>query len=474
MIMKRYISIFILLALTVSCSKLVDDLNNDPNNLTESSYGTVLTGAQVGNILLQTGESARRASIFAGQYKGIDRQHLGFSQYSVTTSDFDALWNDAYVNAYRNALVAEEVSINEDIGPVAQGITLVLQAHIMGTIATLYGDIPFEEAGNVAITDPVFEEQEAVYAKIQTMLNTAITLLQQGTGKPSAGSDIYFDGEASAWIEAAYTLKARFFMHTKNYQSALNAASNGISSMDNSMYGPHGTAAENFNLNYQFFAVEVRQADVVVSDFMASLIDPNAGNPIPANYRGNAKTDETGRYNFLLATTSTGIQPNITDGFASQDALAPLVTYEENLLILAEAGLRVNGFASGLSNLNDFRAFMNTGGYLFNADPAQVLYEPYVAADFEAGGMENPDNISRDNALLREILEERYVTLFGLIEPFNDTRRTEGETVVRVPITPNTGSQLPQRFLYPQSEIDRNTNVPSPIPNFFDETPVNQ
>lgn len=472
--MKRYISIVILCALLISCSDLVDDLNNDPNNLTESSFGSVLTGAEVGNLLFQSGESARRAAIFAGQYRGIDRQHEGFYNYSVTTSDFDALWNDAFVNGYRNALIAEETALNDEIGPIAQGIALVLQAQVAGSIASLYGDIPFDEAGNVGITDPVFESQTSVYGKIQNSLDAAISLLGQGTGRPSAGSDIYFDGDANAWIEAAYTLKARFYMHTKNYQAALNAAGNGISSMANSMYGPHGTAAENSNLNYQFFAIEVRQSDLIVSDFMASLVDPSAGNPIPSNYRGNAKTDETGRFGFLFTINSTGIQPNIEDGFAAQDAPAPLVTYEENLLILAEAGLRVNGFGTGLSNLNEYRAFMDTGGYLRNVDPSQVNYEPYVPADFEAGGMENTDGISPENALLREILEERYITLFGQIETFNDTRRTEGETVVRVPITPNTGNQLPQRFLYPQSEIDRNDNVPNPIPDFFDETKVNQ
>ncbi len=467
--MKRYISIFILFATLASCSKLVEGLNDDPNNLTESSYGTVLTGAQVGNILFQTGEPARRASIFAGQYIGIDRQHQGFSEYSVTTSDFDALWGDAYVNAFRNALIAEEVALDDEIGPVAQGITLVLQAQVAGTIASLFGDIPMEEAGNVAISDPVFEGQASVYAKIQRLLDSAISLLNQGTGKPSAGADIYFDGDTQAWIEVAHTLKARFYMHVKDYPAALSAPA-----VDNSMYGPHGTADENANLNYQFFAIEVRQADVVVSDFMASLVDPSVGNPVPSNYRGNAKTDETGRYNFLFTTNSTGIQPNTSNGFAAQDAPSPLVTYEENLLILAEAGFRTNGFDAGLSHLNDFRAFMNGGGYLRNVDMSQVLYESYVAADFETGGMENPGGISRENALLREILEERYVTLFGLIEPFNDIRRTEAEPAVRVPITPNRGNQLPQRFLYPQSEIDRNTNVPRPIPNFFDKTPINQ
>ena len=132
--MKSYILIFLSIILTHSCSDLVEDLNNDPNNQTESAYQTILTGAEVGNILLQTGENARRACIFAGQYTGIDRQHLGYSQYSVTTSDFNALWNDGYVDALRNAIITEEAANNENIGPVTIGITQVLQAQSFGTL----------------------------------------------------------------------------------------------------------------------------------------------------------------------------------------------------------------------------------------------------------------------------------------------------------------------------------------------------
>jgi len=75
---------------------------------------------------------------------------------------------------------------------------------------------------------------------------------------------------------------------------------------------------------------------------------------------------------------------------------------------------------------------------------------------------------------LREILEERYVSFFGQIEGFNDMRRTQTETLVRVPVAPNAGTELPQRFLYPQSEIDRNASTPSPIPGLFARTPANQ
>ncbi|MDD7886294.1 SusD/RagB family nutrient-binding outer membrane lipoprotein [Flavivirga sp. 57AJ16] len=469
LLMKSFILLSLILILTQSCSKLVEDLNNDPNNQTQSAYQNILTGAEVGNMLFQTGENARRASIFAGQYTGIDRQHLGFSQYSVTTSDFDGLWNDGFNDALRNAIVAEQTAQDDNAGAITIGITQVLQAQTFGTLASLYGDIPYDEAVNVEIQNPMFENQSQVYSKVQTLLDSAISNLQQGSGRPATGSDIYFDGNAQAWIECAYTLKARFYMHIKDYGSAYAAAQNGISSLNNSMLGPHGTAAEDSNLNYQFFAIEVRQSDLVVSDFMAGLTDPAS-----STYRGNSKTNELGRHHFYFTTNALGVQPNITNGYAAQSASADLVTYQENLLILAEAGFRTNGFNNGLSHLNNFRAFMASGGYLTNANTSDILYDAYIGADFASGGIENPDSISADNALLREILQERYVTLFGQIEVFNDTRRTESESIVRVPITPNTGSTLPQRFIYPQSEIDRNSNIPNPIPDFFEKTPINQ
>lgn len=473
--MKKLIFASALLISLAGCSSLVDDLNQDPNNPTAASYQFILTGAEVGNIVLQTGETARKAGIFCGYYTGIDRQHLGFSEYAVTTSDFNSQWNNAYVDALVNARDAEQAATAEGIEGVTIGITQALQAIILGTTASLWGDIPYEEAGFPDIENPVFEDQVSVYGNLQTLLDQAIDNLAAGTGRPASNADIHLDGNPAAWTQIAQTLKARYYLHTKDYAAAYAAAQQGIAAPSNNLMAPHGTAVDNSNLNYQFFALEVRQSDLITSEFFASLITPSPDlNPDFGNYRGNAKTDETGRYNYLLQVREFGPQPNIEDGFAAQDASAPLVTYAENLLILAEAGFRSQGFATGLRHLNEYRAYLAGGGYFSNADPAQIRYEAYDAEDFDSGGIENLDGLSPDNALLREILEERYITFFGQVEGFNDTRRTEGETAVRVPVTPNTGSRLPQRFLYPNTEIDRNPNVPKPVPDFFDPTRVNQ
>lgn len=473
--MKRLLLFTTIAVLMTACGDLVDGINQDPNNPTSASYQNILTGAEVGNIILNTGETARRAGIFCGYYEGIDRQHQGFYNYTLTTSDFNSLWYDLYVDTYRNALEAESAAAEEGLTGVTKGITQVLQALAIGTGAALYGDIPFTEAGRIEIENPIYEDQLSVYAGVQSLLDEAITNLQTGTDRPAGGADIYFDGAVAPWIEVAYSLKARFYLQTKDYSAAYAAAGNGISSINNALYAPHGTGIQESNLSYLFFAVEVRGADVITADYITSLLQSNsAENPIPENYRGNAKTDETGRFNFYFTTNSLGVQPNTTNGFAAQTANAPIVTYEENLLILAEAGLRSQGFATGLGHLNDYRTFMNNGGYLVNADPAQIRYEAYTNEDFNNGGLENPTGLNPDDALLKEILEERYVTFFGQIEGFNDVRRTAGETTVKVQVPPNIGTEIPGRFLYPQTEIDRNANVPNPIPGLFEATDVNK
>ncbi len=475
--MKKIISIFLLSMLLIGCAELVDDLNQNPNVPVSAPYQYALTTTQVANIVLHTGEPTRKAGIFAGQYTGIERQHLAYSSYASLASDFNSHWNTVYSSIVRNALVTEELATEVGVVGITTGITQVIRALALGTAASLWGDVPFDEGGKLEFENPAYEDQLMVYAKAQDLLDEAIDNFATGTGRPLASTDIYFDGNATAWTQVAYTIKARFYMHTKEYGAAYDAAQNGIASAANNLRSTHGTAVDNANLNYQLFEVASRKNDIVTSDFFASIIDSDlTRNPIPSNYRGHAKTNETARYAYLLRTTSVGIQPNTTtNGFAQIDAPGAMVTYVENLLILAEAGARTVDFATGLGHLNTFRAYMNAGGYLANPNLANVSYLAFDAADFNAAGIENPDgSVTANEALLREILEERYVTLFGQLEVFNDTRRTLDETAVRVQVVPNTGSNLPQRFLYAQSEIDANKSTPNPIPGFFERTTVNQ
>lgn len=104
-------------------------------------------------------------------------------------------------------------------------------------------------------------------------------------------------------------------------------------------------------------------------------------------------------------------------------------------------------------------------------------YSAYVAADFDPLGMENADSIDPTRALLREIIQERYVSLYGTFLPFNDARRirkSDGDLTVPFPLNGGTFTQYPERFPYAQDELNANSNAPSPEPGIFATTEVNR
>ena len=287
------------------------------------------------------------------------------------------------------------------------------------------------------------------------------------------GEDIYYNGDATAWREAAYTLKARYLMMTRDYSGAYAAAQQGISSFGNNMThiprGDESISSGDKNLFWEILE-GARTGDIgSVDSYLAGLLDPSAD-----IYRGNEKTDETARgaYSFVL---ETGGSDNL--GIIEQFEPQNLVSFEENQLILAEAGARTVSFDTGLQRLNEFRAWLNTGGRInSNFSNMPFLYEPYEAIDFEAGGMENADGIASDRALLREIIEERYVSGFGEFMPFDDARRLrKGDTDVMVPFPLNvaSASQQPERMPYSDDELNTNSNAPDE-PGIFAKTEVNQ
>ncbi len=467
--MKNALTAALLLGLLAGCKSLVEDLNVDPNNPQTATAITMLTGTELANIIVQEGETARRSGIWNGYFQGQLFNYQSHQQYSVGANDFNDPWSLAFAATLKNARLMRQKALEVNNRRLA-GVAQVLEANAAGTATALWGDIPFREAYNPSFPNPRFDPQPQVYGDLQTLLDSAIVNLNSTAFLDFAGQDIQFQGNVVKWRQVAYTLKARYYLHSKQYAQALAAAQNGVNAAANSLLALHLDNANGSNLYHQFL-VEERVDYLTVGPFAVSLI-----NPTGTRYRGHAKTIERARYNFLYSnatTLNTG-----ADGVFARLTPFPLVSYQENLLILAECDARVNGFAAGLARLNGYRVFLAAGGYL----PARFVvaanlrYDPFVAADFAAGGLENPApaSLAPERALLREIVQERYVTFFGQNEGFNDTRRTQKEPDIRVPLAPNVGTQLPQRFLYPQTEVDRNSSTPGPIPGLYAPTPVNR
>lgn len=454
-----------------SCSKMVEGINENPNNPTDADPNTMLTSILIGNISIQEGEMARIAGMWSGYFRGYTQQYQSYHQYQVVARNYDAAWQNIYSGAYKNIKILKQKALQINNRRML-GVAQVAEANLMGTATSLWGDIPYTEASDEQNTIPVFDGQQAVYAYIQTLLDSAIVNLNSTAFVSFAAQDIHFAGNMTRWIQTANTLKARYFMHVRNYSAALAAAQNGINAQANNFMAPHlATNRGAFNLYFQFLSLDRPNWMDATGMYGVNLINPT-GN----RYRGNTKTIERARWSYFY-NSATNVNFTV-NGFFGQNTFFPLATFSENLLILAEADARLNGFAAGLTRLNTYRAYMNTGAYIntIYLITGNFRYDPYVAADFDAGGMENggASPLTNVRALLREIMEERYVNFIGQIEGFNDLRRVFKETDIRVPVPLNFGSQFPQRFLYPQVEIDVNPSTPAPIPSLYDPTPVNR
>lgn len=165
------------------------------------------------------------------------------------------------------------------------------------------------------------------------------------------------------------------------------------------------------------------------------------------------------------------------EGIIEQFEPQNMVTYFENQLIIAEVHARAGNTTQALTALNQVRTWLNNGGQLnANFSGETYLYAPFIAADFENGGIENQDNISAQKALLREIIEERYVSGFGMHISFNDARRLrKADSDISVPFVMknNSSTQRAERLPYAYDELNSNENAPED-PGIFQKTPVNQ
>jgi hypothetical protein len=385
---NKILCAIILFAISLSsCKKLVDDINIDPNNPQDATAATMLTGIELSNVLIQEGELARRSGMWSGYFTGQLFQYNSYHLYNVIANDYNDTWSQVFAATIKNCRIMRQKSFENNNRRLV-GVAQVIEAHAAGTALALWGDIPYSQVFDERYPNPAFEPQLKIYDSLQVLLDNGINNLNSTSFISFAAQDIIYQGDNIKWIQAAYTLKARYYLQTKQYALALAAAQNGISTNANSMVMTHIDNANGSNL-YSQFTIDERPGFMnAAGSYAVSII-----NPAGAKYRGNTKTNETARYRYYYKS-GTDINNSNTGGFFYKTNTFPLITYGENLLIQTECDYRLNGFTAGLNRLNTYRAWLNTGAHLSStyAVAGTYRYDPYVAADFNTGGIENSNN----------------------------------------------------------------------------------
>jgi hypothetical protein len=495
---KIYSRVAVLLIATLAftaCKDMLetDDTKVNPNAPADAPIDVLLSGTLVATAAVHEDTDTRIAFMWAGQLAGLSRQHAGFENYTVAASTFDNSWAILYPAAANAHIIQEKAApLNNR---VALGISQTIEALLMAKATALYGDIPYSQAFNIdEYPTPVFDKQVDVYTALIALLEKAYTNLSDPLGTVENKKEFIFgdptDSEdypgAPKWAKVAKTLQARLYLHLGDYPKAIAAAKLGIDDQSGDALIPHGTGQTiDNNLNFDFFE-NSRPGDTgfdapaFLPTFMRTRLDGVA--QAAGEAKRNSKTDETALFNHFfqygIYGAATSLDPNTIDGMFTSTAPHPLVTFYENQLILAEAYARTSDLSFSVDALNSVRQALSTG-YINGkviGDSYQELgiqYDDYDLADFDNGGVANPTGKTPQEALLYEIISEKYILSLAQYNVFTDVRRWEKATpIVKLPIPIINGSVYPERFIYPQNEINTNPNTPSPLPDQFVKLPI--
>jgi hypothetical protein len=438
---KKYIRVALTAALPIiaaaGCKDFLSggELTNNPTTPTSASISQIFLSTEVNLWAQQTQSLARLTGMWMQQVKGVARQAKGTYEYTgVGEASFDGEFIIPYASGGLVDIRKVE-ALARDAGDMQYlGMAQVIEAIEIGTTADIWGDIPYSQAAKPdSFPDPQLDAQMDVYGALQALLSEAITNLG-GEGPGAQDADLVYGGDPEKWIALAHTLKARLYLHTAEvdgaaaYASALAEAQLGIASSDGDYIVPFtGGLQGESNPWYQFMNANGgtgRDGDIIATSdtHLYSLLDD----------LGDPRLDEY----YDLSNKEAGYLSDFRGGAAFPQ---PIVTYNENLLIMAEAQFHTGDEPGALITLNAEREAWGT------ATP----WHSAIALDPASGS---------GSALLEAIMTEKYITLFQNVEAWNDYKRTCIPALVPV----NGASVIPGRLPYGITERQTNSNVPDP------------
>jgi hypothetical protein len=488
-----------------------DGVDRDPNNITRLTRpGPLYVSIQALQSVQFEGQLARSAAEYVQQVAGNSRQQIGFDLYQMDQVTIDP----HFYSVYGSSIAVQGGGGLLDIHKVQQfaravndsiyiGIAKVYEALVIGTAASIWGDIPYREAADSTNETPAFDPQLQVYADVIAQLDSAILFLAATPAAPNVGPPadnaelIYFDrggntaALAAVYTQVAHSLKARYYMHQAevnpaNYALALAEVPLGINSTANDMLWYHDQSPGGANVWWQFMGargdiapgaalIEIlkrRTAAGVDTDerlnfyFTPAAYDPTptAGDEVPVGFFGYRPGGSTalqvapGVYSGTGSPAGAGgpaddggdyslfnfIDSNVDAG----DVRMPVITYAETQLIGAEAAFQTGGAGAAQPFLDAARANRSYG----SRAGAPITFTPLAPVP----------------ATLENIMEEKYVTLFLNIEAWNDYKRTCLPALASAPAsltspTPRA-DPIPGRLPYGISEVNANPNTPNVSP----------
>lgn len=418
-----------LLCINFSCEDFLEDTNENPNDPVSVSPSALLTPAELTLAYTYNANFSRWGGIFVQHIQGVARQQSGFNQYNFAPSNFSTDWSNLYVDVLQNLNImiaqSEENGYNHYVG-----VGNTLKAFTLLLMTDYWNGIPYTEAfAGVQNLQPAYDSQASIYEEVHSLLASARTSLAADDGGVPLAADIIYGNSATAWITSTHAIDARAYLHqgllsSANYTSALTSISQAFGSSADDMTFQFGDAATTAAPWYQFN--RDRGDSGFHPTFEAALDAVN--DPRRDIYDGD------------------GVDVLFGDALDSHeffviDQAVELITFTELMFARAEALIATGGTQADIRS-----AYLSGIESSFTSLGLEAEYAAYIAQPEVA-----PATIT-----INEVMTQKWFALYANPESFNDWRRTGIPS-----LAPNNGVAVPTRWLYPQTEIELNTNTPT-------------
>lgn len=466
----KYITIItFILSLSACSKKVMDKINKDLNDPTQVPAATELPSAIIETSFGTTGtDLAWYSSLFVEQSAGADEQFYDADRRSSLTAA--SLVNNSWNSLYDNLMVLKDIrdktaASGSEPNRALLGMAQVLTAYNLAVATDMWGDIPWSEAlmGNDNV-HPKFDSQADVYKSIFQLLNDGISNLSGASGSSLSAQDLIYSGNTGKWVKAAWSLKARYFMHLQRVvptavDSVLACVPKGFSAASDAFVFDKYEATP-IGSNPWFYFTYNERGDLVTGqtlyDLMTARNDPrttayfepiNSAGKIAAAPNGDADRTRAGNGLYSYSAITAGSEDDAT-------VATPMMTYHELLFLQTEALARKG---------SDFQPALQA------AIEANFVFHGLTVADADTYFTTEvlPKLGASLSANLQEIMTQKYIAMYEQesIEVYNDYRRT-GIPTMHNPNNDVASYGFPQRFPYPSSEVTANpSNVP--VVNIF-------
>jgi hypothetical protein len=440
-------------ATAAGCSDFLDcgECITSPTSPTQATSTQRLVASQAKLWQLVNGDLARQTSMFMQQMAGVGNQYQVLDKYSL-----DASGGGDFTTAYSGAGLIDLKKVDADSRASGDktmlGISLVMKAWLLSVSTDIWGDAPYTQAAQPdEFPTPAYDPQQVVYDSLQNALSDAITNLNAGAGAGPSSAELVYKGDRNKWAALAHTLKARLYLHTAErdasaYAKALAEANLGIAANSGDYVTVQTSTAGEQNDWYQFQVVGQRTSYMRAGAFGVNLLTSTNDPRLTELYQ--KATGATAIVGGTPGQSLTSAMGNVSAKRLADSYGQPLVTYNENLLIKAEALFKGGNLQAALDTLNKERALWGTVTGWHSAITLSPVAGP---------------------ATLGQIMNEKYVVLFQNLETWNDYKRT-----CYPQLTPGNGAvAIPGRLFYPTAEHQTNGgNVPAdPVRNWNDPAP---